>query len=364
LNVVEQKLDGIGGTEVVDVALDITTGEARYTSGSTWKNAYSQWGKGIVGGNVEIIYSGHSENNVNVPAIAFYDKDNNLLGKDGADGTAKNYENVKIVSPANTAYAIVNGTYNMSKGAPKLSYTKVNGVKDFIEKSAITNALKGKKIVCIGDSIVKGQGYDGGTKGNKSYVNIIAERNEMECINYAVSGATLCSGANDSVFHVCDNISTMDEDADYIVFGGGYNDHTYRTPLGSISEDYTTTLSTSAIKQIIGGAEKCCRELLSRYPNKKILFVFSHKINDTPYTPVNDWNGNGGTHTMTEVHDAIEKVLKKYSIPYVDLFNESRLNTAIADFKKYTANADGTHPTKEGYELFYCDAVENKLRSI
>lgn len=32
------------------------------------------------------------------------------------------------------------------------------------------------KIVCTGDSIVKGQGYNGDTKGNKSYVDMIAEK--------------------------------------------------------------------------------------------------------------------------------------------------------------------------------------------
>lgn len=222
------------------------------------------------------------------------------------------------------------------------------------------NILFGKKIVCIGDSIVKGQGYNGDNKGNKSYVNIIAEKNNMICKNYAVSGATICSGTNPSVFKICDNINTMDADADYIVVGGGYNDFLYNTPLGKISEDYTTPIAN--INNILGGCEKMCRELLLRYEGKKILFVFSHKINDSPYMVKQDWNHS--SRTMTDVHDKIVEVLRKYSIPYCDLFNTSSFNTAINNYLKYTANNDGTHPTKQGYELFYVPQVEEFLKRL
>ena len=222
------------------------------------------------------------------------------------------------------------------------------------------NILFGKKIVCIGDSIVKGQGYNGDNKGNKSYVNIIAEKNNMICKNYAVSGATICSGTNPSVFKICDNINTMDADADYIVVGGGYNDFLYNTPLGKISEDYITPIAN--INNILGGCEKMCRELLLRYEGKKILFVFSHKINDSPYTVKQDWNHS--SRTMTDVHDKIVEVLHKYSIPYCDLFNTSSFNTAINNYLKYTANNDGTHPTKQGYELFYVPQVEEFLKRL
>ena len=37
-------------------------------------------------------------------------------------------------------------------------------------------------------------------------------------------------------------------------------------------------------------------------------------------------------------------------MPYCDLYNISCFNTAISSYLKYTANNDGTHPTKEGYD--------------
>ena len=309
-----------------EVELEITEGEAISTKGEKYSSAYARWGMAIIGGMCRIKVSGHSQQNKTFPLIMYYDTNDNLLGSDGGDGSAKNYVDYELTTPYNTAYVKINGAQGTSTSVnPKLiKLTQIN-LKTFLINK-INNPLYGKKIVCIGDSIVKGQGYNGDTKGNKSYVDIIAEKNNMTCINYAVSGATIMSGSNETVFHICDNIEKMDADADYIVVGGGYNDHIYKGTIGTMTEDYTTEIINKA--RIIGGTEYMSRKLLERYGGKKILFVFSHKIKDTPYTKINDYNN--GSHTMTEVHDAIESVLKKYSIPYCDLYNTSCFNTALS----------------------------------
>lgn len=342
------------------VQLEITEGQAISTDGELYSSAYARWGKASVEGLCKIKVSGRSQQNKKYPLISYFDTNDKLLGSDCGDGTAKNYVDIELTTPLRTAYVKINGAQGTSTSVgPKLTKVSQLTVKEFLNKNN-DNPLYGKKIVCMGDSIVKGQGYNGDTKGNKSYVDMIAEKNNMTCINYAVSGATIMSGTNETVFHICDNIETMDEDADYIIVGGGYNDHIYRGTIGSLTDDYTSEITNTS--RIIGGTEYMCRKLLERYEGKKILFVFSHKIKDTPYTKINDYNN--GSHTMTEVHDAIESVLKKYSMPYCDLYNISCFNTAISSYLKYTANNDGTHPTKEGYEKFYVPYVEAKLRSI
>ena len=344
------------------VQLEITEGQAISTDGELYSSAYARWGKAQVEGLCKIKVSGRSQQNKKYPLISYFDTNDKLLGSDCGDGTAKNYVDIELTTPLRTAYVKINGAQGTSTSVgPKLTKVSQLTVKEFLNKNKNNdNPLYGKKIVCMGDSIVKGQGYNGDTKGNKSYVDMIAEKNNMTCINYAVSGATIMSGTNETVFHICDNIETMDEDADYIIVGGGYNDHIYRGTIGSLTDDYTSEITNTS--RIIGGTEYMCRKLLERYEGKKILFVFSHKIKDTPYTKINDYNN--GSHTMTEVHDAIESVLKKYSIPYCDLYNTSCFNTAISSYLKYTANNDGTHPTKEGYEKFYSPYVEAKLRNI
>lgn len=344
------------------VQLEITEGQAISTDGELYSSAYARWGKASVEGLCKIKVSGRSQQNKKYPLISYFDTNDKLLGSDCGDGTAKNYVDIELTTPLRTAYVKINGAQGTSTSVgPKLTKVSQLTVKEFLNKNKNNdNPLYGKKIVCIGDSIVKGQGYNGDTKGNKSYVDMIAEKNNMTCINYAVSGATIMSGTNETVFHICDNIETMDEDADYIIVGGGYNDHIYRGTIGSLTDDYTSEITNTS--RIIGGTEYMCRKLLERYEGKKILFVFSHKIKDTPYTKINDYNN--GSHTMTEVHDAIESVLKKYSMPYCDLYNISCFNTAISSYLKYTANNDGTHLTKEGYEKFYVPYVEAKLKLL
>lgn len=344
------------------VQLEITEGQAISTDGELYSSAYARWGKASVEGLCKIKVSGRSQQNKKYPLISYFDTNDKLLGSDCGDGTAKNYVDIELTTPLRTAYVKINGAQGTSTSVgPKLTKVSQLTVKEFLNKNKNNdNPLYGKKIVCTGDSIVKGQGYNGDTKGNKSYVDMIAEKNNMTCINYAVSGATIMSGTNETVFHICDNIETMDEDADYIIVGGGYNDHIYRGTIGSLTDDYTSEITNTS--RIIGGTEYMCRKLLERYEGKKILFVFSHKIKDTPYTKINDYNN--GSHTMTEVHDAIESVLKKYSMPYCDLYNISCFNTAISSYLKYTANNDGTHPTKEGYEKFYVPYVEAKLKLL
>ena len=344
------------------VQLEITEGQAISTDGELYSSAYARWGKASVEGLCKIKVSGRSQQNKKYPLISYFDTNDKLLGSDCGDGTAKNYVDIELTTPLRTAYVKINGAQGTSTYVgPKLTKVSQLTVKEFLNKNKNNdNPLYGKKIVCMGDSIVKGQGYNGDTKGNKSYVDMIAEKNNMTCINYAVSGATIMSGTNETVFHICDNIETMDEDADYIIVGGGYNDHIYRGTIGSLTDDYTSEITNTS--RIIGGTEYMCRKLLERYEGKKILFVFSHKIKDTPYTKINDYNN--GSHTMTEVHDAIESVLKKYSMPYCDLYNISCFNTAISSYLKYTANNDGTHPTKEGYEKFYVPYVEAKLKLL
>ena len=177
--------------------------------------------------------------------------------------------------------------------------------------------------MCNGDKYVKGQGYYGDSKGDKSYVNIIAEKYNMNCINYAVSGGTLSSGSNVNVHHICDDVMNMDVDADYIIVGGGYNDWLYNTPLGEITNNYTDEVNANG--RVVGGAELLCRNLLSRFKGKKVGFVFSHKIKESPYTQNKSWDNK--PYTMTECHDEIVSVLRKYSIPYLDLYNDSALNT-------------------------------------
>ena len=62
--------------------------------------------------------------------------------------------------------------------------------------------------------------------------------------------------------------------------------------------------------------------------------------------------------------DIIKSALEKWEIPYVDLRYESNLMLVDGLTEKYFCNGDGTHPTKEAYDIFYVPAIEAKLKTL
>lgn len=338
------------------IQLELTVGHMKSTIEEIYDSPYYQYGKGIVSGKQRIKFTGISGANVIYPAILFYNSNDELIGSAYGTGTQTPYHDVELTTPRNTAYVIINGTTSQT-AYPKLSILSQVPIREFIDN---VNPLIGKKIICNGDSIIRGQGYDGTTQGNRSFINDIADSNRMTITNYAVSGATISNGINPDVHHICEDIDNMSLDTDYVIIGGGYNDYNYNIPIGEISADYTSELETD--RTVIGGTEKMCRKLLSRYKGKKIGFVFTHKIKQAPYTKNQAWSGE--TYTLTECFEEIKKVLNKYSIPYCDIYNDSTFNTAMSEYLQYTANNDGTHPTELGYKTFYNDKFEHFLKSL
>lgn len=154
-----------------------------------------------------------------------------------------------------------------------------------------------------------------------------------------------------------ESVEKVDPKADYIIFEGGINDYLGARQLGEITEDMTGVVDTTTVA---GGLEYICRILLEKCMGKKVLYVITPKAKDFAYTKNNSMVGK----TWTDYHDIIASVLKKYSIPYVDLFNNSAFNTELESYLAYTRNNDGVHPDKDGYELFYVPQIVKMAESI
>ena len=228
----------------------------------------------------------------------------------------------------------------------------IKGIKAKLSK------LYGKKLAVDGDSITYGQGYRGG------YAKLIGEEYRMTVQNNGVNGGTLAKGTKTSAGQdrhwICDGIANLDADADYVIISGGINDFFNAVPIGTLSVNkYNSAIDDTTV---IGATERICRELIDRFATKKIGFILTHSAND--------WyrkNSSGTTSTTSNLvtyHDAIISALKKYSIPYCDLFYESCFSTEVTSLKQYTANGDGIHPTEEGYRLFYVDKIVSFLESL
>jgi lysophospholipase L1-like esterase len=221
-----------------------------------------------------------------------------------------------------------------------------------------SSPLSGKKIALDGDSITYGQGFVGG------YAKLLGDELGMTVQNNAVGGGTLATGTTTSGGQnrhwISDGISALDEDADYVLISGGINDFFAGVPIGTLSVNkYNSALDTSTL---IGAVEKICRDLVDRFPTKKIGFMLTHSAND--WYRKNYQGQASDTANLTNYHDAIITALKKYSIPYCDIFMAGQFSTEIATLKQYTANNDGIHPTEDGYKFFYCDKIIRFLESL
>lgn len=157
---------------------------------------------------------------------------------------------------------------------------------------------------------------------------------------------------------ICKDVIKIDPDSDYIIVEGGINDYLLGRRLGSITEDMTSVVD---ITTTAGAAEYLCRQLIERFPDKKTAFVIAHKAK-THWRTKN--NAPGGAYTLQECYDTISQVMKKYSIPIVDLSENARFNTEIQTLLKYTHNSDGVHPNKKGYELFYVPLILGVIERI
>lgn len=225
-----------------------------------------------------------------------------------------------------------------------------------IDISKITKSnLYGKKVTLNGDSIAYGQGT-----GGTGFMDCIAEKYSMTLDKKAVGGGTIAdlSKRYPDRHCICNTVSDMAKDADYAIFEGGYNDWHLWTQIGAITDTMSDDLDTS---KFYGALESICRQALEIWKGKKIGFVITHKINDAWRTQKQE----GNTYpTLEGYYDAIRKVFEKYSIPYLDLSKVSRFNTELADYKLYTYNSDGIHPTKEGYENFYVPLIERWMEQL
>ena len=219
---------------------------------------------------------------------------------------------------------------------------------DIINKNRL-NKLYGKKLSVTGDSIMYGAGYKGG------FAKIIADRYNMILQNIAVSGGTIASGTTyesgkGNRFWICNSISSLESDADYILFDGCINDFSLGVTLGSYNlNNYTPTLDTT---KFIEAFESCCKQLRERFYNKKIGYIFTHRV-FLPERGFNVWK------------DHMINILNKWGIPYLDLENETAPLNMIQFYKtNFTKDSDGWHPTKYGYQLFYVDKVISFMENM
>lgn len=185
--------------------------------------------------------------------------------------------------------------------------------------------LRGKSWNVMGDSISRGHSL----QVSQTYNGVIAERNEMDLVNYAVNGKRLTGASGNSYgpSMVVDYVN-MRDGVDYVTIFGGTNDRGV-----ALGEPDSTDIET-----IYGTLNVLCNGLINKYPTSKIFFITPLKCD--------------GTQKTEQIVEAIKEVCGKYSIPVLDLYHDGTLCPMHdAHLKHLMLNGnDRLHPSIEGHK--------------
>lgn len=222
-----------------------------------------------------------------------------------------------------------------------------------------SSPLYGKKLSLNGDSICYGAGSTGG------YGKMIADTYNMTLQNIGVSGGTITaetyySNGTTPRHWICRTIENMDTDADYIILEGGVNDSANAVTLGTITPKLNSALDDTTF---YGAFESVLKQLLLRFPGKKIGYIAVHQM-QANFSAANDEN--------TSYYYAAKKCCAKWGVPFLDLNIScppwgmiSEANTEMLPLKQaYTHNGDGWHPNEDGYRTYYVPKIVKWLESL
>lgn len=202
--------------------------------------------------------------------------------------------------------------------------------------------FKDKIISCFGDSTTWGDDSTGGG-GNK--ISWVAHLQDMipfkEVNNCGKKGSriAMCDDRDDSFV---ERRSVMKKNSDYIVVFGGVNDFVHSVPIADIhSKDQHTFLG--ALNTIINS-------LNENYPDAVLIFMTATKSvfkSSTKHYP-SSFEKNGVGKTQADYASAMIDICHYYSIPVIDLFNNSGISPYLNNSERYMP--DGLHYSPLGYK--------------
>nr|DAQ19264.1 MAG TPA: hypothetical protein [Caudoviricetes sp.] len=294
----------------------------------------------------------------------------------GGEKFIKSGKQIKCTFPSNANGLWVLFTVRIAEvDITGVTYSLSNFVYD-----AVKSGLKGKNILCLGDSITEffqsdGNNYPkylsllsgatvygcgvGGTRlsqraeidpttigGSYAALDIVSLTDDIVSGDFTTAIAAaeyLKDHASDDNTAQINVLSNIDFDTlDWIIVMGGTNDWTSDSPIGQDTDegDYTT---------IKGSLRKIVRNLCTRCPNARILLMtepprYFQERNRSHFCDV--WE-NGQGNTLTDVINAIIESAGFSHVPIVDLYRKLGWNEFNWDtYYKYQATGiiDLTHP--------------------
>lgn len=230
------------------------------------------------------------------------------------------------------ALVVVQIGYFLPGNAAKYAVSAVSTVEPANE------TLSGKTIIFLGSSVTDGMNAHG-----ESFVDFLAKRDGVIPVKEAVSGTTLVTTKKNSYI---ERMLTIDPSlhTDAFVCQLSTNDATINAPLGTVSTgtelaDFDTTTVAGAIEYIVCYAKQTW--------NCPVIFYTGTKYDSAIYG---------------DMVNLLLQIQQKWDIGVLDLWNDADMNAvSAADYALYMAN--GIHPTRAGYQLWWTPKFETYLQS-
>lgn len=212
--------------------------------------------------------------------------------------------------------------------------------KEVSYKIIYTVVTKNKNIIFFGDSIT----YGFLTKGY-SWAEFIKDNYDFNTVTNAGISDYRVSTYDDKNKWLTDTIiSHANERYDYVIMQGGINDVLYNTPLGEITNSKRE--NDFDVNTFAGGFESYIYNAKKYFKDAKIGYIITY------YTP--NYTERGLKWSYDDYNKYImmtKKILDKWNIKYLDLFNEEYSNILKVNTKIYLP--DNLHLNYEGYKIIY-----------
>ncbi len=208
-----------------------------------------------------------------------------------------------------------------------------------LTKTNADSILKGKKIIFLGSSVTYGSKSDG-----ESFVEYLEKADGIIPYKEAVSGTTLIDNGDSSYISRMKKINTALK-ADAFICQLSTNDAKKELPLGEFSEsydikDFDTSKIAGAIEYIITYAKNTW--------HCPVMFYTGTKFENDHYE---------------KMINLLYEISEKHNIFILDMWNDEEMN-AVSEKEYELYMADGVHPKKAGYKLWWLPKFEEAIINI
>ena len=212
------------------------------------------------------------------------------------------------------------------------------------EKNIVSAASSNLHIDCFGDSTT--WGADGIGKGDgpaKSWPTHLKSLIGVQDINNVGKKGSRFAITSDRKDSFVERLNKIRPDSNLVIVMGGVNDFNAGVPLGSLHDNNKNTF--------YGAVEFVLLSLVKQNPSRQVVFMTPMKSNfkhATKHYP-NSFEKNSQNLNSVDYVNAIKEICGAYSVPVIDMYNESGISPFIEEQQKLYS-PDGLHYTEEGYK--------------